>query len=390
MVVVGSDPVLMLTGPIPATPGPRRGSGVAVADIGAFEVNEAFASVPMAWLKETGADPELTTPQGGAIALGHPLGGTGARLSTTLLHRRMRREACGTGSRPCARAAGWPTPRSSSWREHAGGGSSDGGAGRHPRADRLPLVRRAHRRGRRRPGQPDHPRGLERAARLARGGPVDADHHAARRRRRHPGRVSDRRRPAAAAGAHRRAGRRRAGLADRRRRPELRRAAHRPGAAGPGLRDGPAHGRHRPGVADRIGPRPHPGRALHEHRDRRRAREPGDGTVRPAGRLPARLRRRPAGLRGWCRVGVAARAAGRTRRRPGPHRPARRGAARRRARGDPARRSPAAASGAGRRRRCWAWRRRAGAARAVGAAVAQDPGAVDRPAYWPAPAACSA
>ena len=91
MVVVGSDPVLMLTGPIPATEALVERSGVAVADIGAFEVNEAFASVPMAWLKETGADPELTNPQGGAIALGHPLGGTGARLSTTLLHR-MRRD----------------------------------------------------------------------------------------------------------------------------------------------------------------------------------------------------------------------------------------------------------------------------------------------------------
>jgi acetyl-CoA C-acetyltransferase len=91
MVVVGSDPVLMLTGPIPATDALVARSGVAVSDIGAFEVNEAFASVPMAWLKETGADPELTNPQGGAIALGHPLGGTGARLSTTLLHR-MRRD----------------------------------------------------------------------------------------------------------------------------------------------------------------------------------------------------------------------------------------------------------------------------------------------------------
>ena len=91
MVVVGSDPVLMLTGPIPATEALVERSGVAVADIGAFEVIEAFASVPMAWLKETGADPELTNPQGGAIALGHPLGGTGARLSTTLLHR-MRRD----------------------------------------------------------------------------------------------------------------------------------------------------------------------------------------------------------------------------------------------------------------------------------------------------------
>ena len=91
MTVVGSDPVLMLTGPIPATEAILDRSGVALDDIGSFEVNEAFASIPMAWLAETGADPARTNPQGGAIALGHPLGGTGARLMTTLLHR-MRRE----------------------------------------------------------------------------------------------------------------------------------------------------------------------------------------------------------------------------------------------------------------------------------------------------------
>ena len=91
MTVVGSDPVLMLTGPIPATEALLDRSGVALDDIGSFEVNEAFASIPMAWLAETGADPARTNPQGGAIALGHPLGGTGARLMTTLLHR-MRRE----------------------------------------------------------------------------------------------------------------------------------------------------------------------------------------------------------------------------------------------------------------------------------------------------------
>ncbi|NJC71886.1 acetyl-CoA C-acetyltransferase [Planosporangium thailandense] len=91
MTVVGSDPVYMLTGPIPATERLLARAGVALSDIGAFEVNEAFASVPMAWLQETGADPARTNPQGGAIALGHPLGGTGARLLTTLVHR-MRRE----------------------------------------------------------------------------------------------------------------------------------------------------------------------------------------------------------------------------------------------------------------------------------------------------------
>jgi acetyl-CoA C-acetyltransferase len=91
MTVVGADPVFMLTGPIPATEALLKRSGVALADIGSYEVNEAFASVPMAWAVETGADPGRLNPQGGAIALGHPLGGTGARLATTLLHR-MRRE----------------------------------------------------------------------------------------------------------------------------------------------------------------------------------------------------------------------------------------------------------------------------------------------------------
>jgi acetyl-CoA C-acetyltransferase len=91
MVVTGSDPVLMLTGPIPATELLVKRSGVALDAIGTFEVNEAFASVPMAWMAETGADRDRTNPQGGAIALGHPLGGTGARLMTTLVHR-MRRE----------------------------------------------------------------------------------------------------------------------------------------------------------------------------------------------------------------------------------------------------------------------------------------------------------
>ncbi|MET8052910.1 hypothetical protein ABZU75_35470 [Streptosporangium sp. NPDC005286] len=89
--VVGSDPVLMLAGLTPATEALRRRAGVGLAEIGAFEVNEAFASVVLAWAEETGADLELTNAQGGAIALGHPLGATGARLMTTLLHR-MRRQ----------------------------------------------------------------------------------------------------------------------------------------------------------------------------------------------------------------------------------------------------------------------------------------------------------
>ncbi|WP_201715683.1 thiolase family protein [Rossellomorea arthrocnemi] len=85
-VVVGSDPTLMLTGPIPATEKVLKKSGLTLEDIDVFEVNEAFASVPMAWLKETGADPEKLNPNGGAIALGHPLGASGARLMLTMMH----------------------------------------------------------------------------------------------------------------------------------------------------------------------------------------------------------------------------------------------------------------------------------------------------------------
>jgi acetyl-CoA acyltransferase len=85
-VVTGDDPVIMLTGPIPATALALRRSGLSISDIGAFEVNEAFAPVPLAWLAETGADPASLNPNGGAIALGHPLGGSGARLMTTLVH----------------------------------------------------------------------------------------------------------------------------------------------------------------------------------------------------------------------------------------------------------------------------------------------------------------
>jgi acetyl-CoA acyltransferase len=80
------DPVLMLTGPISATERVLGRAGLGIGDIGAFEVNEAFASVPLAWLAETGADPARVNPSGGAIALGHPLGSTGARLTTTLVH----------------------------------------------------------------------------------------------------------------------------------------------------------------------------------------------------------------------------------------------------------------------------------------------------------------
>lgn len=84
--VTGADPVLMLTGPIPATEKVLKKAGVSLSEVGAFEVNEAFAPVPLAWLVETGADPALVNPLGGAIALGHPLGASGAVLMTRLAH----------------------------------------------------------------------------------------------------------------------------------------------------------------------------------------------------------------------------------------------------------------------------------------------------------------
>ncbi|MGZ4649904.1 MAG: thiolase family protein, partial [Kineosporiaceae bacterium] len=87
----GVDPVTMLTAPIPATQKALKRSGLSLDDIGTFEVNEAFASVIGAWLTEIGADPARTNPQGGAIALGHPLGASGARIMTTLVYR-MRRD----------------------------------------------------------------------------------------------------------------------------------------------------------------------------------------------------------------------------------------------------------------------------------------------------------
>ncbi|WP_155370517.1 acetyl-CoA C-acyltransferase [Catellatospora vulcania] len=85
-VVAADDPVIMLTAPIPATAKALKRAGLSIADIGAYEVNEAFAPVPLAWLAETGADPDRLNPRGGAIALGHPLGASGARLMTTLVH----------------------------------------------------------------------------------------------------------------------------------------------------------------------------------------------------------------------------------------------------------------------------------------------------------------
>ena len=89
-VLAGVDPVIMLTGPIPATAKALAKAGLSIGDIDAFEVNEAFASVPLAWLAETGADRARLNPNGGAIALGHPLGGSGARLTATLVHHLAR------------------------------------------------------------------------------------------------------------------------------------------------------------------------------------------------------------------------------------------------------------------------------------------------------------
>jgi acetyl-CoA C-acetyltransferase len=86
MTVVGSDPVIMLTGPIPATRKVLAKAGMTIADIDLFEVNEAFAPVVLAWSQDTGAPLERTNPNGGAIALGHPLGATGAILMTKLVH----------------------------------------------------------------------------------------------------------------------------------------------------------------------------------------------------------------------------------------------------------------------------------------------------------------
>jgi acetyl-CoA acyltransferase len=85
--VSGADPILMLTGPIPATEKVLKKSGLAIDDIGVYEVNEAFAPVPLAWLAETGADPDKLNPLGGAIAVGHPLGASGTVLMTRMIHQ---------------------------------------------------------------------------------------------------------------------------------------------------------------------------------------------------------------------------------------------------------------------------------------------------------------
>ncbi|MFH8620181.1 thiolase family protein [Streptomyces sp. NPDC017979] len=85
-VLAGTDPVTMLKGPIPATAKALKKAGLSIDDIGVFEINEAFASVTLAWLRETGADYAKMNPLGGAMAIGHPIGGSGARIMTTLVH----------------------------------------------------------------------------------------------------------------------------------------------------------------------------------------------------------------------------------------------------------------------------------------------------------------
>jgi acetyl-CoA acetyltransferase family protein len=86
MAICGSDPIMMLTGPIPATEKLLKRSGVSISEIGHFEVNEAFASVPLAWQREFDVSDEALNPHGGAIALGHPLGASGTRLLATMVH----------------------------------------------------------------------------------------------------------------------------------------------------------------------------------------------------------------------------------------------------------------------------------------------------------------
>jgi len=92
MDVMGDDPIMMLSGPIPATKRALKRAGMTPKDIDIAECNEAFAPVPMAWMKETGFEHDQVNVNGGAIALGHPLGSTGTKLMTTLLHEMERRE----------------------------------------------------------------------------------------------------------------------------------------------------------------------------------------------------------------------------------------------------------------------------------------------------------
>ena len=112
-VLAGADPVIMLSAPIPATQKALQRSGLSVDDIGVFEVNEAFAPVPMAWLKDIGGHEQRLNPNGGAIALGHPLGGSGARIMTTMLYH-MRDNGIQFGLQTMCEGGGQATRPSSS------------------------------------------------------------------------------------------------------------------------------------------------------------------------------------------------------------------------------------------------------------------------------------
>ncbi len=104
-VIAADDPVIVLTAPMPATAKALARAGLAIGDIGVYEVNEAFAPVPLAWLAETGADPARLNPRGGAIALGHPLGASGARIMTTMVHH-MRQHGIRYGLQTMCEGAG--------------------------------------------------------------------------------------------------------------------------------------------------------------------------------------------------------------------------------------------------------------------------------------------
>jgi acetyl-CoA C-acetyltransferase len=93
MALAGADPVMMLSAPIPATQKLLANAGLSIDQIDIYEVNEAFASVPLAWAKVLGADLKKLNVNGGAMSLGHPLGATGTKLATTLLHELERRKA---------------------------------------------------------------------------------------------------------------------------------------------------------------------------------------------------------------------------------------------------------------------------------------------------------
>jgi acetyl-CoA acetyltransferase len=116
---------MMLTGPILATEKLLKKSGVSVDEIGVFEVNEAFAPVPLAWQAELGVPLDKLNPLGGAIAVGHPLGASGAILMTRMINH-MRSPGCGTGCRRCVRVAAPPTRHCWNWRTDRW--SSTGGA----------------------------------------------------------------------------------------------------------------------------------------------------------------------------------------------------------------------------------------------------------------------